>query len=337
MPGARAPEGSRPNLWVLLAAAAWLGGVEPGGLALAGEQDQTVTTDHPGAAAAAAVLGVDDLVSFWDFQQPTGEPRKARGRHQGALVDGDTDSPVTRAEGGLFGPWSGHFRQGQWLRLPREQLGALDIHGPDAEVTVVTWLRREAPSYWQAIAGVWDETHRKRQYMLFLNARTRTDHHTMEREPCQNLVHGHISSVGGPTPGRDFCVTYASGDTAVGFDRWQMLALTYDGREIRVYLDGQLDAHQRFNPFPYDEGIFDGGDDGAEFTVGANHVAGTENNNRFGGWIAGVAVWDRCLTADEMAALAAATLPPEDEAAEAAEPWPSESQDGEPDPPAAAN
>lgn len=296
-----------------LLAAVCLGLVEHAPVAAAEGDDDA----PPGAAAAAAVLAVEGLVSFWDFQQATGEPRTARGRHAGALVDGDDDSPVTRAEGGLFGPWSAHFEQGQWLRLPREELGPLNIHGEDAEVTVVSWLRRQAPSHWQAIAGVWDETHRKRQYMLFLNAHSRTDLNTDEREPCRDLVHGHISAVGGPTPGHQFCITYASGDTAIGFEDWHMLALTYDGRMIRVYLDGKLDAHERFNPFPYDEGIFDGGDDGAGFTVGANHVAGTENNNRFGGWIAGVAVWDRCLTDDEIAALAAATLPADPAAGDA--------------------
>jgi hypothetical protein len=72
-----------------------------------------------------------------------------------------------------------------------------------------------------------------------------------------------------------------------------MLAISYDGRQIRAYLDGRLDARENANPFPYDEGIFDGGPDGAAFTVGANHVAGIENNNRFAGRIAGIAVFNR--------------------------------------------
>jgi len=47
-----------------------------------------------------------------------------------------------------------------------------------------------------------------------------------------------------------------------------------------------------------------------------NHVAGIENNNPFVGWVAGVAVWNRRLGDEEIAALAAATLPGEHAGAE---------------------
>jgi hypothetical protein len=264
-------------------------------------QDSTAT--HP---ATAAVLAIPELVSFWDFQEPTGSPRTARGLHPAALVDGAT--PVAQSDDGLFGPHSAHFKPGQWLRLPRKDLGPLDIHGKDAQVTLIAWVKREAKTFWQSIAGVWDETHKKRQYMLFLNARARTDFTTLTRVPCQDLIHGHISSVGGPTPGHQVCVSYASSHTPVSFDRWHMLAISYDGHHIRAYLDGKLDPSENANPFPYDEGIYDGGPAGAEFTVGANHVAGIENNNRFGGKIAGLAVFNRKLTDQELADLAANTL-----------------------------
>jgi len=254
----------------------------------------------------AAVMGIEDLVTFWDFQEDAGEARVGKGLYAAELVE--ANGAVERADEGVFGPHSARIRSGQWLQVPRGELGPLDIHGEEAEVTLVVWLKRGAKNFWQSVAGVWDETHKKRQYMLFLNARARTDSTTMEREPCQDLVHEHISSVGGPTPGYEVCRTYASGGTAVGFEGWHMLALSYDGEMIRVYLDGKLDVDGPFNPFPYDEGIFDGGEDGAPFTVGANHVAGIENNNRFAGWIGGVAVYARALGEDELAELAAATV-----------------------------
>lgn len=256
--------------------------------------------------ATAAVMATPNLISFWDFQEPTGSARIAKGPHRAALVDGG--APVSQAEDGLFGSHSAHFKPGQWLRTPRTELGPLNIHGKTAQVTLIAWVKREAKTFWQSIAGVWDETHKKRQYMLFLNARARTDSTTLTRVPCQDLIHGHISSVGGPTPGHKVCVSYASSHTAVGFERWHMLAMSYDGQHIRTYLDGKLDASENANPFPYDEGIFDGGSDGAEFTVGANHVAGIENNNRFGGKIAGLAVFNRKLTDRELADLADQTL-----------------------------
>lgn len=53
------------------------------------------------------------------------------------------------------------------------------------------------------------------------------------------------------------------------------------------------------NPFPYEEGIFDGGADGANFTVGSNSVRNAMENH-FVGKIGGLAVFDRALTEAEL-------------------------------------
>ncbi len=259
-------------------------------------------------AAAAAVLRVPDLVSFWRFQEEPGTERVAEGRFKAVLLEGNR-KPVGRAEEGLFGDFSLSIRQQQWLRIPRAKLGPLNIHGPKAQVTLIAWVKRQADSFWQSVAGVWNESHSGRQYMLFLNARAATDSRTLERENCRDRIHGHISALGGKTPGHEVWKQYASGASEVSMGEWHMLALTYDSKQIRVYLDGKLDAWEHFNPFPYAEGIFDGGPEGAEFTVGANHVKEIENNNPFGGKIAGLAVFDRALTDDELADLARKTLP----------------------------
>lgn len=241
------------------------------------------------------------LIAFWDFQESPGKPFTARGMQAFELQE--MEGTIERVEDGVFGPRSARIQKGQWMRIPRAELGPLNIHGEQAQVTVVAWIKRDAKNFWQSIAGVWDETHKKRQYMMFLNARAKTDSRTMDRINCQNLVHGHISSVGGPTPGHKVCKTYASGGPEVPLQEWTMISMTYDGREIRAYVNGQLEHEEHFNPFPYPEGIYDGGEDGAEFTVGANHVAGLINNNRFGGLIGGLAIYNRALTAEEMAAL----------------------------------
>ncbi|HEY1170779.1 MAG TPA: LamG domain-containing protein [Verrucomicrobiae bacterium] len=258
------------------------------------------------SSATQSVLEMKGLVSFWDFQEASGS-RKAQGPFKADLMEGKEG--VGRAEEGLFGPHSLKLKPGQWLRIPREKLGPLNIHGPKAQVTVIAWVKREGTNFWQSIAGVWDETHSARQYMLFLNARTRTDASIMKRVLTQNRIHGHISSSGGASPGEKFWISYASSGSEVSMKEWHMIALTYDAQFIRMYLDGKLDAWENSNPFPYKEGIFDGGAKGADFTVGANHVAGIENNNRFSGLMAGLAVFDRALTDEEMGMLAAKTLP----------------------------
>jgi hypothetical protein len=45
-------------------------------------------------------------------------------------------------------------------------------------------------------------------------------------------------------------------------------------------------------------GLFDGGEDGSDFTVGAVHRLGEMGNN-FVGQIGGIAVFDRALSDDE--------------------------------------
>jgi len=252
------------------------------------------------AASAGHILALPDLVAFWDFQEATGEPRLSKTSPTLALQE--REGPIERVAGGVFGPHSARIKRGQWFMIERKDIGPLNIHGKDAQVTVVAWVKREAKSQWQAIAGVWDETRKKRQYCLFLNAARGTRADEMKRYPLANRIHGHVSAIGGPTPGDEFCITYSSGATEVAMERWQCLAMSYDGKTSRVYVNGKLDSFEHYNPFPYPDGLFDGGVDGSDFTVGAVHRGG-EWGNFFGGDIAGLAVFSRALSEEEMAAL----------------------------------
>jgi hypothetical protein len=239
-----------------------------------------------------------DLVAFWDFQEPAGQARLAHGRPELALREGN--GPVERADTGIFGPHAAQIRRGQWLSLPRAAIAELDIHGPAAQVSVVAWVQRHGP--WspecEAVAGLWNETRASRQYCLFLNLRI---------YESRDQVCGHISAVGGPTPGERYCMDAAIGATPVPVERWQCIAFTYDGQAARAYLQGCLDARAGRNPYPYPGGIFDGGPAGADFTVGAVHRGG-EMGNFFAGLLGGLAIYRRALRPEELHALAAPTL-----------------------------
>jgi len=95
----------------------------------------------------------------------------------------------------------------------------------------------------------------------------------------------------------------AIGATAVPFNDWHCTAFTYDGSHIRAYLDGTLDQRPRMNPYAYDLGLHDGQPEPCEFTVGAVHRHG-EMGNHFVGDLGGLAVYDRCLSDDELADVA---------------------------------
>ena len=257
-------------------------------------------TVRPGRVAPADVPG---LVCFWDFQEEAGRPRVAK---QNASALSEMNGPVAREEGGVFGPHAARLAEGQWFRLARADAAKLDLHGKDAQVTVVAWVKRaKKAGRWQAVAGVWDESRGKRQYCLFLDGAKRTNAATLERDETRDRVHGHVSSVGGPTPGKPFCYTYSTGGSAVPLGRWTAIAMTYDGKHSRVYVDGKLDAAEGYNPFPYDQGLFDGGPDGADFTVGSVSVGG-KPGNFFVGSIGGLAVYDRALSDAEIRDLSVA-------------------------------
>ena len=87
-----------------------------------------------------------------------------------------------------------------------------------------------------------------------------------------------MSSHGGPTPGYKYCMDAAIGQTKIGFEAWHSVGFTYDGVTARAYLDGMLDVREGRNPFSYPEGLYDGGVDGADFTVGAVSRNGEPGN-----------------------------------------------------------
>lgn len=260
----------------------------------------SATEVHP---ATAAILKEPSLVALWDFQEE-GE-RKSKGGDQVYALQ-EQNGKIERVEGGVLGPYAARLNYGQFLKIERPKIGALNIHGKEAQVTVAAWIKREAKQGWQAIAGVWDETHKKRQYCLFLNAPHGTKADEMVRYKMLNRIHGHVSGVGGPTKGEKYCITYSSGKTEIPFGEWVFVAMTYDGKFSKLYVNGKLDAWDQYNPFPYDEGLFDGGEDGSDFTVGAVHRS-NEWGNFFGGQLGGVAIFKRALKEEELSELATFT------------------------------
>jgi hypothetical protein len=252
------------------------------------------------------------LVSFWDFQNEPAHPSE-----QAPVKLHSAGAPLEYAPEGVFGARSLRFRAegilaANYLFASANEAPSLNIGGPDAQVTIVAWLKREPSSYkgCQFIAGVWNEHHR-RQYGMFLN---------LAIWDSAEQVGAHISGHGGPTPGHPYCMDVAIGATAVPFNTWQCVAVSYDGTHARAYLNGVLDTREPQgepgrNPFHYPDGLLKGN---ADFTVGAvarpakvvsNGAGGfTETGaliaNPFCGLLGGLAVYDRALSEPELRQLA---------------------------------
>lgn len=239
-------------------------------------------------------VGLPGLVSFWDFQEPAGEARADLGANDYRLREGA--GPVARVEGGVFGPYAAFLQPGDFFVIPRAECPALNLCGAAAQVSVVAWLQRHRKREVQceAIAGMWHETAKQRQYGLFLDLRI---------HQAGDNVAGHVSASGGPTPGYPWCMDAAIGAGYLTYFDWHCVAFTYDGKFVRAWLDGRWEPRVGFNPFAYPHGIFEGGDSGADFTVGGVHRGG-EMGNWFTGRLGGLAVYSRGLDAGEICALA---------------------------------
>jgi hypothetical protein len=279
------------------------------------------------SAAAAAVAAAAPLpmpLALWTFQEPTGAPRLSSPSSlhpEYALLDGNASNPVPRVDGGLFGPHAayfpadGGFNNSQRLFAPRAAVPALaaGIAGPNATVTFIAWVRRNASDALNSegmVAGVWDEYAKARQYALF------TDLGACDTAPAYD--HGlaaHVSATGGPTPGQKYCVTRACDPRPLPAAAWHCLANVYDpsGAGIAAYVNGTLRPNGGDNPFAYPLGVFSpeaAGVPGAEFGVGANRVNETVGgpprwSNRWTGTLGGLAVWAQALSQAQVAAACA--------------------------------
>tara|TARA_R110002020_G_scaffold97701_2_gene232872 strand:- start:9138 stop:9935 length:798 start_codon:yes stop_codon:yes gene_type:complete len=234
---------------------------------------------------------IPNMLSMWDFEGTN--PLVAKGEYPYSLREGNGQVPIEND--GVLAGHSINLSEGQYLFIPRSECKGLDLHGKEAEMTLLAWVNRRFKDFNQCetIAGMWNETNKNRQYCMFLN---------LGIYDSGDQVGGHISGVGGPTSGFKYCMDAAIGKEIISYDTWTFAAMTYDGREIKSYYNGELDIRNNRNPYPYPEGIYSPGKNGADFTVGAVDRS-NEMGNFYSGKIGGLAVFNRALTNQEIRAI----------------------------------
>ena len=260
-------------------------------------------------AIAHVVASAPEPLSFWTFQEASGLPKTSSGVFNYTLTDSDPSNPILRASDGLFGPYSAEFQAttpSQRLRADRTAVPGLtiDIAGPNAVVSMVAWIKRtnmSAPFSKGFLAGVWGDTAiEARQYAMYF------DLGMCYSAPIYNEgFAAHVSPTGGPTPGHQFCVTGACDPRSLGANDWHCVTHTYDGANIRAYVNATLSQNGDFNPFPLVGGIYSpekAGKPGAEFGVGVSMSFG---DNQYQGLLAGLAVFNVTLSVDEVAEVCA--------------------------------
>lgn len=246
---------------------------------------------HPNHLKGIYPEDIAGLISFWLFDEDGTRFKAVAGRpytlhSQAGMLAAEED------QGAPFPGKALRFNEGDWLSCPRNECPELDIHGPGGQLTVIAWIKRARTTFDQCefIAGQWNETNCGRQYGLFLNISVWQQNHQ---------VCGHLSNVGGATPGYKYCIDGPVGSTPVPWDEWAVVAMSYDGIQGYAWLNGALDLRPGLNPYSIAGGLHDGGPQGSDFTVGAVNRSG-QIGNFFTGHIAGLAVYSRALTPAEV-------------------------------------
>jgi len=245
------------------------------------------------------------FVALWDFKEPEGQDRKAVGKGDFPLKE--TNGTLQRLNEGPLSGYSAVFSGSSFLSLPNAQTGALNIYGLNQGVTVVAWLKwtGEQTGF---VGGMWNEYQDggKRQYGLFVSL----PHYNGKNQVC-----GHISQTGKPTPPFPYSSDYSASKQQVPANEWVCVAFTYDGKNIKSYLNGVFEKRepelinntkgfegypeglvQSKNPYYFPYGM---GNNGSDFTVGAVLLK-RGMGNFFKGQIGGLAVFDRALTEKQM-------------------------------------
>lgn len=255
-----------------------------------------------------SIRSVSGLVALWDFKEKTGSSRKAYG--MGTFPLKEVNGKIERINDGPVSGYSALFKTGSFLRLLNNRTGKLNIHGKNQAITVMAWIKWDGNTGF--VGGMWNEYEEggKRQYGLFVSL----PHYNGDQQVC-----GHISKTGKASPPFPYSIDYSASRQVVKKGEWQCVAFTYDGQNIRSYLDGIFEPRgpelinntqgfegypngltQSKNPYYYSDGI---GNNGSDFTVGAVLLK-SGMGNFFKGQIGGLAVFKRALIESEIIQLA---------------------------------
>lgn len=281
------------------------------------------------------ILSTPGVVAFWDFSEAAGDKRLSKGGDQAHSLQ-EVNGPIERINLGPLSGYSARLTGGEWFYIPYSDLGDLNINGPDAQVSMVAFVKLDK-ALKTTIAGIWSEgtgahdDSGTRQYALLLD---------MPAYGGARNVTPHISSEGGVTQRADgskfpWCVDYAVNVSEVETGKWISVGFTYDGGYIKAYYNGAFEprklnpkadkredpyfttevpggADRGMNPYYHGRGIFRYDPNKkydppkiapADFTVGARYAVGSFTKEAMQGDIGGLAVFNRALSDDEMLAI----------------------------------
>ena len=226
------------------------------------------------SAADSSSLGPVPMFG-WDFSGHSGKTT-IPAVHSGPALELKGDLAVHK------GPYGealiGEGMTGRGLVYP--DIAASKKHLPVESFSVAAWVAIESPGEWGGVIGVLQDNGGYEKGWLLGSRRDRFAF--------------ALSSVGADDG--DGLMTYLSSAKAITPQRWTHVVGTYDGKTMRIYVDGKLEgsSNAQSGPILYPES--------APFVVGCY----LDDNEAFphAGWLAQVRVFDQALNKDQIVALA---------------------------------
>src|SRR5690606_5583932 len=146
-------------------------------------------------AATSVVTQTPGLVAFWTFAEEPGSERCSVGTADRFPLE-EVNGPIQRVPIGPYSGYSVRLDGHQYLQIPYAKTGALNICGPDAEVSMFSVVKLDDLNRGRTIAGMWNEGQGAnddsgtRQYGLLFHMPAYGGHRRLTP---------HISSEGGVT------------------------------------------------------------------------------------------------------------------------------------------
>ncbi len=238
------------------------------------------------------------LVAYWDFSESAAPFVSKLGTAGPVELVNGAGSAVTKVADGPTGNAVAFNGSSDYLVCPAASNGLLNIgKNGGNQVTVLAFYKAgTGGSTNDFIAGLWEENDAdpRRQYGLFYSLPM----YGGEYKACL-----HISKTGLPTPGYSYSIDYsANGYTDSGNLKWTCLSGTYNGLEMRSYIEGRFEPYPNYmgyskNPYIFPDGLNSA--DG-EFTVGAVKLT-SGYGNFLNGRLANIMVFNRALSNTEIA------------------------------------
>lgn len=165
---------------------------------------------------AGVALGIDpnNVVAMWLFDEGQGKTvRDSTGNGNDGTINGDP-----KWVDGRFG--KGLEFDGADDYIAVSDSDSLDVNGD--QITIVAWIKG---SGWPAANHVVRKLHDQAQGHIYV----------LRIQP--DTIRAYIATDTNPSPGYQ-----VNGATSLNTGEWYHVALVYDGKEIRVYLNGEVDG-----------------------------------------------------------------------------------------------